>query len=45
MTIFDEKEIFLNDGEKDVKVKVYLKKINIRNEHTDIRVFSKLIKD
>lgn len=43
MTIFDEKTIILNDGEKDFNVLVYLKEVNVKNNHTNTKAFCRII--
>jgi len=45
MKIFDEKTVILNDGEKNVKIKVYLKEVKVKNNHTKTKAFCRMIRE
>jgi len=45
MRILDKKRLKLNNGSEDLDIIVYLKEINVRNNHTGIKAFCKIIKD
>jgi len=42
--MINKRDVILNDGEKDVHVLVYLKEVNVRNNHTKIKSFCRIIK-
>jgi len=41
MKIFDEGIITLNNGDRDIDVLVYLKEVNVKNNHKNIKAFCK----
>jgi len=43
MKTLDKKIIKLNNGEKDLKVLVYLKKVKVRNNFTNIKAYCRII--
>ena len=43
MDLIDEKIVFLNDGEKDIKVRVYLKEVSVKNNGSSKKVFARVI--
>ena len=43
MDMIDEKIVSLNDGEKDIKVRVYLKEVPVKNNNSSKRVFARVI--
>jgi len=45
MKIFDEGIITLNNGDRDIDVLVYLKEVNVKNNHKNIKAFCKIAGD
>jgi len=45
MKIFDEGIITLNNGDRDINVLVYLKEVNVKNNHKNIKAFCKIAGD
>lgn len=45
MKVFDEKLVTLNNGNEEVSVLVYLKEVNVRNNHKNIKAFCKIAGD
>jgi hypothetical protein len=43
MKIFDKKSIILNDGIRNIEVLVYLKEVKVRNDHTNMKAFCKIV--
>ncbi len=43
--MLDEKTIILNDGNNERNVLVYLKEVNVKNNHKNIKAFCRIIND